>query len=56
MHGINIVRLCRYQHKVLFQGEKLRQFFSTVPKNKLRNVLKLHERGMFDEIFPDTSV
>ncbi|XP_011497398.1 PREDICTED: tyrosine--tRNA ligase, mitochondrial [Ceratosolen solmsi marchali] len=55
MHGVNILRLYRYHRKILFREKNVNRLYSSETKNKFRNILKLHERGMFDEIFPDTS-
>ncbi|OXU18021.1 hypothetical protein TSAR_004213 [Trichomalopsis sarcophagae] len=55
MRGVSFLRLRRCPGKLL-QMKELCRFYSAEPKNKLRNVLKLSDRGMYQEIFPDTCV
>lgn len=56
MNRLNFLRLLQCSGKIKIQMNKPCKFYSNEPKNKLRNVLKLSERGMYNEIFPDTSV
>ncbi|XP_058799379.1 tyrosine--tRNA ligase, mitochondrial isoform X2 [Phymastichus coffea] len=39
----------------IFQTNDIHRFYSEEPKNKYRNILKLHERGMYQDLFPDDS-
>ncbi|CAB0040847.1 unnamed protein product [Trichogramma brassicae] len=56
MQSFNVSRLRRCCDKLFFHKKEIQnRFYSDESKNKYRNVLKLHERGMFQDIFPDTS-
>lgn len=56
MCRVNFLRLLQCSGKIKIQTNKCSRFYCNQPKNKLRNVLKLSERGMYNDIFPDTSV
>lgn len=55
MRRVNFLRLLQCSGKIKIRMNTFK-FYSSEPKNKYRNVLKLSERGMYNEIFPDTSV
>ncbi|KAJ8683179.1 hypothetical protein QAD02_018971 [Eretmocerus hayati] len=54
MRLIKVLRLHHYPGKFRI-GTNVIRFYCNEPKNKLRNILKLHERGMYQELFPDSS-
>ncbi|XP_014210866.1 tyrosine--tRNA ligase, mitochondrial [Copidosoma floridanum] len=57
MHGFRLLWLRRRTSEIVSQNYKISKlFYSDGPKHKSRNIVKLHERGMYQEVFPNTSV